>query len=76
MFYKVTLADRIRIPPSLFSSNLKEGLILQIKDKYGGVIDKDLVMTAEQASVSHLIAMSSRIRPGSSAVNILTAEDL
>jgi hypothetical protein len=53
--------------------SLKSGMYAIVFD---GVIDKDLVMTAEQANVSHLIAMSSRIRPGSSSVNILTAEDL
>jgi DNA primase len=53
--------------------SLKSGMYAIVFD---GVIDKDLVMTAEQANVSHVIAMSSRIRPGSSSVNILTAEDL
>ncbi len=53
--------------------SLKSGMYAIVFD---GVIDKDLVSIAEQASVNHLVAMSSRIKPGSSSVNILTVEDL
>jgi len=53
--------------------SLRSGMYAIVFD---GIIDKDLVMVAEQAGVSHLVAMSSRIRPGSSTVNILTSEEL
>ena len=43
---------------------------------FDGVIDRDLVKIAEKADVSYLVAMSTRIKPSSTQITILTEEDL
>lgn len=42
MFYKLELADHIRVPPDLFGLPLKEAITKRVKKKYEGFIDKDL----------------------------------
>ncbi|MFH1850032.1 MAG: DNA-directed RNA polymerase [archaeon] len=41
MFYITTVKDHIRVPPRMFSDNLEESIIKQIKAKYEGYISKD-----------------------------------
>ena len=42
MFYKVTIADHIRIPPKAFSEELESAVLQQVKEKYEGHISKQL----------------------------------
>jgi DNA-directed RNA polymerase subunit E' len=42
MFYKLELADHIRVPPDLFGLPLKEAITKRVKKKYEGFIDKEL----------------------------------
>ncbi|MBU1855281.1 MAG: DNA-directed RNA polymerase [Nanoarchaeota archaeon] len=42
MFYKVKVKDHIRIPPNKFGLDLKQAVIEQLKEKYGGYISKEL----------------------------------
>ncbi len=43
---------------------------------FDGIVDRDLVKIAEKSDVKYLIAMSTRIKPESTNVEILTEEDL
>lgn len=43
---------------------------------FDGVIDKDLVRTAERANISFLVGMDSRIKANETSIRILTANDL
>jgi len=53
--------------------SLKSGIYAIIFD---GSIDKDLVKIAEDADVTYLIAMQTKVQSGSTKVNILTTDDL
>ena len=52
--------------------SLKSGIYAVVFD---GIIDKDILITAERANVSFLIAMDTKIKPVG-RVNILTSDDL
>ena len=43
---------------------------------FDGVIDAELVKTAESANVPYLIGMDSRVRPSDTRVNLLTVRSL
>ena len=43
---------------------------------FDGSVDKDLVAISEKSNVKHLMGMDTKIKPGTSRVNILTAETL
>lgn len=51
MFYKVELRDHIRVPPKLFTSDIKESVIKRIKKKYDGFISKDFGIVIDVADV-------------------------
>ncbi|MBW2971124.1 DNA primase [Candidatus Woesearchaeota archaeon] len=53
--------------------SLKSGMHAIVFD---GVIERELVRIAERASVNYLIAMSTKIKPESSPVKILTGDEL
>lgn len=53
--------------------SLKSGVHAIILD---GVVEKDLVKTAEDVKVKYLVAMDSKVGPGSTPVGILTSENL
>lgn len=53
--------------------SLKSGVHAIILD---GVVEKDLVKTAEDVKVKYLVAMDSKVSPGSTSVDILTSENL
>ena len=53
--------------------SLKSGVYAIILD---GVVEKELVDTAEDVKVSYLVAMDSRVSAGSTPVAILTSESL
>ncbi|MFC1648523.1 DNA-directed RNA polymerase [Nanoarchaeota archaeon] len=51
MFYKVKVKDRIRVPPKEFGNELKQSVINQIKEKYGGFISRELGLVIDVAEV-------------------------
>jgi len=51
MYYKVKVSDRIRVPPSLFGEDLMTAIVKQIKEKYEGMIDKDLGVVIDVSEV-------------------------
>lgn len=53
--------------------SLKSGVHAIILD---GVVEKGLVKTAEDVKVKYLVAMDSKVSPGSTSVDILTSENL
>lgn len=53
--------------------SLKSGVHAIILD---GVVEKELVKTAEDVKVKYLVAMDSKVGPGSTSVDILTSENL
>ncbi|MGE0793372.1 MAG: DNA-directed RNA polymerase [Candidatus Woesearchaeota archaeon] len=42
MYYSIKVKDHIRLPPTEFEKDLKEGIIEQIKSKFSGYVSKDL----------------------------------
>lgn len=42
MFYKLKVRDHIRIPPEKFGEDLETAMVLEIKNKYDGLISKDM----------------------------------
>jgi DNA-directed RNA polymerase subunit E' len=42
MYYMKTLEDRIRVPPSLFGSQIEDAVQAILRDRYEGRIYKDL----------------------------------
>ncbi len=53
--------------------SLKSGVHAIILD---GLVEKGLVKTAEDVKVKYLVAMDSKVSPGSTSVDILTSENL
>jgi len=51
MYYKIELKDRVRVPPNLFSLDVKESVIKSIKKKYDGYISKDLGVVIDVSEV-------------------------
>ena len=43
---------------------------------FDGVIDRDLVKTAEKSNVKYLVAMDSRVKPAETRVELVTSADL
>lgn len=54
MYYRIKLADHIRLPPELFKFELKEAIIKQIKTKFDGFISKELGIVIDVASVGEV----------------------
>lgn len=52
MFYKLELADHIRVTPDLFGLPLKEAITKRVKKKYEGFIDKDLGIIIDVLDIS------------------------
>jgi len=42
MFYKIKLNDHIRLPPNMFSEDLKLSLMKRIREKFEGYISKEI----------------------------------
>jgi len=51
MFYRVKVRDHIRVPPNEFGKPLKDAVIGQIKEKYGGFISKELGLVIDVADL-------------------------
>ena len=43
---------------------------------FDGVIDRDLVKTAEKSNVKYVVAMDSRVKPAETRVELVTSADL
>ena len=54
MFYKVKLTDHVRVPPSLFSLDIKDAITKRLRRKYEGFISKDLGMVIDIAKVDDI----------------------
>jgi DNA-directed RNA polymerase subunit E' len=54
MFYRSKLVDHIRLPPDLFSVDLKEALVKRIKHKYDGYISRDIGVVIDVLSVGQI----------------------
>jgi len=42
MYNLITIQDTIRIPPKLFSTDIKESITKALREQYEGIIDKDI----------------------------------
>lgn len=54
MFYKVKVKDHVRIPPNKFGLDIKQAMIEEIKEKFGGFISKELGMVIDVASLDDI----------------------
>jgi DNA-directed RNA polymerase subunit E' len=54
MFYKVKLADFVRVPPTLFGLDIKEAIIKRLKKKYEGYISKDLGFVVDISNIESI----------------------
>ena len=54
MFYKVKVKDYIRVPPKDFGKELKDAVIGQIKEKFGGFISKEIGLVIDVAEVNEI----------------------
>ncbi len=71
---KINILGKVPITELLTTlKSLKTGMYAIVFD---GVIEKDLLSLAEELKISYLVAMNTKIKPSSSSVTILTADDL
>ncbi len=54
MFYRVNVKDHIRVPPRDFDKDLKQAIIGQIKEKYGGYISEELGFVIDVSDVNEI----------------------
>jgi len=54
MFYKLKVRDHIRIPPEKFGEDLESAMVLEIKNKYDGLISKDMGTIIDVAAVDEI----------------------
>ena len=54
MFYKIKLQDHVRVPPNLFSLDIKEAIVKRLKNKYEGYISKDLGLVIDISKVEEI----------------------
>jgi DNA-directed RNA polymerase subunit E' len=54
MYYKVKVKDHIRVDPKLFSMDMKQAIITEIKKKYGGFISKALGFVIDVANIDEV----------------------
>ena len=74
MFYKIEVKDHIRVPPRLFDMKVEDAIISQVKEKYEGLISKDLGIVAGIADVKSI--KEGIIIPGDGASYYETNFDL
>ena len=51
MFYKTCVKDHVRVPPKLFGGEVKQALLLQLKQQYDGFISKELGIVIDVSSI-------------------------
>jgi DNA-directed RNA polymerase subunit E' len=54
MYYRITVKDHIRVPPSKFGNELETAIIEQIKHKYDGFISKSVGVVVGVEGVSNI----------------------
>lgn len=54
MYYKITIEDYIRVPPTLFGDELKTAVLKQIKEKYEGYISKELGIVVDVSGIENI----------------------
>lgn len=54
MFYKVTVKDNIRVPPSLFGNAIEEAIVAEVRNKFTGYISKELGIVIDVAGVKNV----------------------
>lgn len=54
MFYKTELKDHIRVPPTLFSLDVKDSVLKAIKSKYDGFISQELGIVVDVDSIKDI----------------------
>jgi len=54
MFYKIKIKDHIRVPPRLFGHNIDESIIKSVRQKYEGIMDEDIGMVIDVASITDI----------------------
>lgn len=66
MFYKTKVSDFVRVSPKLIDSDIKAGIIKEVKEKFGGFISKDFGMVIDVLSVESV--GEGVIMPGDGAI--------
>ena len=51
MFYRIKLEDHIRLPPDMFSDDLKESILKRLKAKFDGYISQDIGIVVDVSDV-------------------------
>ena len=54
MFYKTTVKDHVRVPPTLFGTNLDASVIKVIKEKYEGFISQEVGVVIDVSKVDSI----------------------
>ncbi len=54
MYYIIEMEDHIRVPPQLFNIDVVEAITKQIKEKYNGMISKELGIVIDVLSVNKI----------------------
>ena len=54
MYYSIKVKDHIRLPPSEFDKDLKEGIIGQIKGKFSSYVSKDLGFVIDVLDINEI----------------------
>jgi DNA-directed RNA polymerase subunit E' len=54
MFYKTVVKDHIRVPPALFSEDVKSALLKQIKSDYEGFISKEMGTVIDVSAIEDI----------------------
>ncbi|PIN76304.1 DNA-directed RNA polymerase [Candidatus Woesearchaeota archaeon CG10_big_fil_rev_8_21_14_0_10_37_12] len=54
MFYKIEVQDHVRVAPRLFGNNVQDAVIKAVKQKYDGIIDPNLGVVIDVATVKNV----------------------
>mgnify|MGYP006286195375 CR=1 FL=1 len=54
MYYKLEIEDHIRVPPDLFEMEVTDAIIKQVKEKYNGVVSKDMGIVIDVVTLKQI----------------------
>lgn len=54
MYYKLEITDHIRVPPNMFAVDVRESVTKQIKDKYNGLVSKEMGIVIDVAEINEI----------------------
>ncbi len=54
MFYEVKMKDHVRVPPNLFKLDIKDAVLSVLREKYEGLIDKELGIVIKAFEVDNV----------------------